>query len=107
MKSLGGGAYTCRNVGSQRGCSTAQGRPECGRQGRKELNRGLEVTWGLGAAVKGLGDLNHPIQSLHLAFPVEDRTASASEPSRQQVLGARDALSHPEASLPLSQSVFP
>ena len=51
--------------------------------------------------------MNHPIQSLHLAFPVEDRTASASEQSRQQVLGARDAVSHPEASLPLSLSVFP
>ena len=61
---------------------------------------------GLGAAVKGLGDLNHPIQGLHLGFPVEDRTASASEPSCQQVLGARDAVSHPESSLPLSQSVF-
>ena len=51
--------------------------------------------------------MNHPIQSLHLAFPVEDRTASASEQSRQQVFGARDAVSHPEASLPLSLSVFP
>ena len=53
--------------------------------------------------------MNHPIQGLHLAFPVEERTASASEQSRQQVLGTRDSVSHPEASLPLSLSlsVFP
>ena len=39
-------------------------------QGRKELKGAWRGAWGLGAAIKGLGGLNHPIQSLCLAFLV-------------------------------------
>ena len=68
-RSLRGGGYPRRNVGSQRGCSTAQGRPECGWQGRKEL-KGLGGDMGAGGYSQGTWGLNHPFQSLCLAFPV-------------------------------------
>lgn len=42
-----------QEMGSRGAAPQHKGRPECGRQGRKELNGGLEGTWGLGLRSQG------------------------------------------------------
>ena len=77
--------------------------------GKEGAERGLEGTWGAGGCNQGTWGPESSYSASLSCLPSEflGGRAAASEQSYQQILGARDAVSHPEASLPLSLSVFP
>lgn len=92
--------------------ATRQVEALAGKRGCCKVVRGLAGTTvgheGLGAAFKGLGGLNHPIQSLScLPSELLAGRAAASEQSRQQFLGVRDAVSHPQVPSPSLCLYFP
>ena len=78
-------------------------------QGGEVLGRDNSGTWRAEGCIQGFGGPESPNSESLSCLPTEllaSRTA-ASEQSHQQVLGVRDAVSHPQVPLSLSLSALP